>query len=498
MSRSRQKWIVGPCALLFIAGMALATGAQEQSSQQGQQTQSQPNQNGQNTDQSAAPIPAYHSPLASAAPDNGAADSGELEPDTRTLSGVQTLSLGGLKTGHSYWQPHIDIFESADSNSQITTTGYTWGSWTSVSGGVDLHHVSANTDLMLSYLGGGSFSPTEGTNGGMVQQLGFTYRFQLRRWTILFLDQFSYLPESGFGFGGQAGLPLSGGSIGGIGSAFQPGGTLLVGQGRNVSNILTTEGDLKLTPRTSITLVGGYSLLVYPDSNLFNSWEVSARIGYNYLWTRKDTVALYYTYNGLRYSNSDQSIDTHSIQVSYGRRITGRLAFQVAAGPEIAVAKQPITLGGNGIPSANSTQVFLSLDATAQYQLLRRTDLSATYSHWVSSGSGVLAGSIADSAQGSATRRISPTFSSGLTAGYSRNSGVALQGLVPINQNYNYWYVGANASHPLGVVGVTLSYQMQYQDSNAQFCTGATCGTSLIRHLISVGVGWHGSRVVLR
>ena len=134
MSRSRQKWIVGPCALLFIAGMALATGAQEQSSQQGQQTQSQPNQNGQSTDQSAAPIPAYHSPLASAAPDNGAADLGDLEPDTRPLSGVQTFSLGGLKTGHSYWQPHVDISESADSNAQTTTNGYTWGSWTSVAG----------------------------------------------------------------------------------------------------------------------------------------------------------------------------------------------------------------------------------------------------------------------------------------------------------------------------------------------------------------------------
>jgi hypothetical protein len=482
---------------MFIAAMALATGAREPSTQQGQQTQSQPNQNGQNTDQSAAPIPAYHSPLASAAADNGDANSGELEPDTRALSGVQTLSLGGLKASHSYWQPRIDIFESADSNAQTTTSGYSWGSWTSLSGGVDVHHVSANNDLILNYLGGGMFSTTAGTNGGMVQQVGFSDRFALRRWTIIFLDQFSYLPESGVGFGGQAGLPLSGGTVGGIGSAFHPGGTLLVGQGRNVSNSFTTEADFALTPRTSLTLVGGYSLLNYPDSNLLNSWEASARLGFNYLWTRKDTVALFYTYNGLRYNNSDQSIDTHTIQVSYGRRVTGRLTFQVAAGPEIAVSRLPITLGGNGIPSANSTQLLWALDASAEYQL-QRTGLSANYSHGVSSGSGVLAGSIADVVQGSATRQMSRTFSSGLTAGYSRNSGVAPGALVPISQNYNYWYVGANASHPWGAVGVTLSYQMQYQDSNATFCTGATCGTNLIRHLISVGVGWHGSRVLLR
>jgi hypothetical protein len=489
--------MVVPYAVMLLALMALAAQAQDQSGQANQP--SQQNQNEQPANQSAAPIPAYHSPLASAAA-NG--DSGveteQVQPDTRALSGVQNLGLGGLGTSHSYGQPHVDIFESADSNAQVTPHGYSWGSWTSVTGGVDLRHISGNNDLLLSYTGGGMFSTTSGTNGGMVQQLGFTDRLALRRWTIMFLDQFSYLPGAGFGFGNLVGPSLPGGiGIGSTGSAFQPGQTLFAGQGRSVANSFATEGDYALTRRTSLTFVGGYAFLAYPDDDLFNSWAVTARVGYNYLWTQKDTVAVFYTYTGLRYSNSEQSIDAHAVQFSYARRVTGRLAFQVAAGPQIIVSRLPLSIGGSGIPSANSTQFLWSLDTNVQYQL-RRTSLNASYYHGVSSGAGVLAGSIGDVVQGSATRQMSRTFSSGFTGGYSRNSGVAFGAAVPANQSYNYWYVGTNLTHPWGDLALTLSYQLQYQDSNIPFCTGATCGTSFIRNLISVGVGWHGGRMIVR
>src|SRR5215472_17886275 len=139
MSRLRHNWTA---VLMLIALPAFAVQAQDQSGQENQQSQtnqqSQPTQNEQPANQSAAPIPAYHSPFAAAA-DNG--DSGveteQVQPDTRALSGVQNQSLG-LAAGHSYVQPHIDISESADSNAQGTTNGSSWGSWTSISGGLDL------------------------------------------------------------------------------------------------------------------------------------------------------------------------------------------------------------------------------------------------------------------------------------------------------------------------------------------------------------------------
>jgi hypothetical protein len=498
MSRLHYNWMVGPVALVLFALLPLAAGAQNQPDQQSQQGQSQPNQNEQNSNQSAAPIPAYHSPFASGIENSdSSAGTEDLEPDTRALSGVQTLSLGGLKESHSYWQPHVDISGSADSNVQQSTSGSQWGSWATFSGGVDVHHVSSNNDLMFSYTGGGMFSSDTGTSNGMVQELGFSERLALRRWTVGFFDQFSYFPESAFGFGGSTGVPFTGGTNAGIGSSFSVGQTLLVGQGRTVSNSLATEGDYALSPRSSITLAGGYGLLNYPDNSLLNAWTANARIGYNYLLTQKDTLALLYTYSAFRYNNYNQFIDTHSVQISYGRRVTGRLAFQISAGPEIALSRLPISGTPSAAPTTNSTELFWSLQTSTQYQL-RRVGLNLTYDHGVSSGSGVLAGSISDNVQGSATRQMSPTFSSELLAGYSRNSGLAIGVFPPTNQSYNYWYVGTNLNHPWGNVGVTFSYQLQYQDSNGTFCTGANCGTSLIRNVISLGVGWHGGRMLFR
>src|SRR5271169_3801287 len=107
-------WTASRLALALITLMAPAARAQDQQSQ-GQGSQDQQSQGQQTPDQSAQPIPAYRSPLASAA-DNGDSNAGgPQEPDTRALSGVQNFSLG-LETSRSYWQPHFDVFGTADSN----------------------------------------------------------------------------------------------------------------------------------------------------------------------------------------------------------------------------------------------------------------------------------------------------------------------------------------------------------------------------------------------
>ena len=484
-------WTAGLVVPALIVLMALAAQAQDQQTQ-GQEGQGQQNQSQQTQDQSAAPIPAYHSPLASAA-NNGDSETngGPLEPDTRALAGVQNFSLGGPETVHSYWQPHFDIFGIGDSNPQEAPSGAAWGTWASFSGGMDLRWTSGGSDVTLSYTGGEMIASGTGTGNGIVQKLGFTDTFALRRWTVTILDQVNYLPESAYGFGGLGGTSSTGTETGGAGSVFTPGQTLLTGRGQNLSDAFDTEADLSLTPRTSLTFVGGISLLRNFDTNLLDSGVATGRVGYNYLWTRKDTVGGFYTYSALRYSGSNQSIDTHSIQASYGRRVTGRLAFQIAAGPQIAVFHLPIIVGGSGTPAANSTEFLWSLNAALQYQL-RRVALTADYNHGVNAGSGVLAGWETDAVSGSATRQMSRTFSSGITGGYARNKGLAIGGITPLTQTYNYWFAGANLSYPLGrELGLTLSYQLQYQDASARFCVGTACGASVIRHLISLGVGWH-------
>jgi hypothetical protein len=469
-------WAIGLCTLALTASVASGQQQQQQSQQPG-----------------AAPIPAYHSPFASAA-DNGDSEANPqgLTPDTRPLAGAQYLSLGGLETTRSYWQPHFDLFATADSNPLQSTTQPSWTTWTSFSGGVDIHRIAGSSEMTVSYTGGTMYSNDGTAPHGIVQGLNFADKFSFRRSSISFFDQLSYLPEQAFGFGGVNGVSLPGGISGSLGPGFVPGQSILAGRGQNLTNSFVTELDVHVTPRSSLTFAGGYSLLHYFDSNLLDYGDVTAQGGYNYQVTQKNTVALLYTFSGFRYSHFSQSIDDHTVQISFARRVTGRLAFQIAAGPQVAMFRTPI-LGGSGSSGGetmNSTQLYWSLNTALQYQL-RRTVLGFTYNHGVSGGSGVVAGSIGDMVTGSATRQMSRTFSSGVTAGYAGNKALTT-GTTPSGQNYNYWFAGGSLSHPWGrSLGLTLSYQMQYQDSNAAFCIGPTCGTSVVRHLISVGLGWH-------
>ena len=143
---------------------------------------------------------------------------------------------------------------------------------------------------------------------------------------------------------------------------------------QNVNNTFLTQLDVRLSGRSSLTFVGGYSLLHYFNSGNLSYGDLLFRGGYNYQMTRNDTIALIYQFSGIRYSNFDQSINLNTMHVSYGRRVTGRLAFQVAAGPEIAHFQTPITSSvggaGSGSPTTSSTtQLYWSLESSLQYAL---------------------------------------------------------------------------------------------------------------------------------
>jgi hypothetical protein len=250
------------------------------------------------------------------------------------------------------------------------------------------------------------------------------------------------------------------------------------------------EVDRYLTGRTSLTFVGGYSLLHYFDSGLLDYGDATFQGGYNYQMTRKDTIAISYQFSGFRYSNFNQTINSHTISGSYARRVTGRLAFQVSAGPQVVFLQIPLSASSEPANSGTTTHVYLSAQTGLQYQL-QRTVLGVAYSHGVNGGSGVLPGSLADILTVTATRQLSRATGGIFNFGYSHNSGFNVEVSVPSNQAYTYWFGGVALTHRLGrELNFNLSYQAQYQDSNALFCVGAACGTSVIRHLIAFGVGW--------
>jgi hypothetical protein len=472
-------------ALSMINAPVLLGQQQDQNQQQSQQ------QSGQAT----TPIPAYHSPLAGLADQSDdQSTSQQLSPDTRALAGVQDLSLGMPGTEHSSWQPNVFSTITVDSN-PLSGNQSGWGTWSSFGGTLDLHRLSGNSDLTLTYMGGGTISNNGNAENGVVQGLDFVDKFSFRRSTLSIFDQLSYLPEAAFGFGGIGAQALPGAGSLGLSSNLTSTQSILSTRGQNLLNSSLAELDIAVTPRGSLTFSGGYSLLRDFNSDVADYGHATFLGGYNYQITPKDSLAVSYVFSAFRYPNYSQSINSNQFFASYGRRVTGKLSFRIAAGPEVSFFNNPIsgTTGTTTSPTTNSgAQLYLTVNSSIRYEL-GRTNLSASYTRGVTGGSGVLAGAVTNIVSGGVSRQVLRTLNGNVNFGYARNTGLSVAGSNTVNQTYSYWFAGANVSHPWGPrLSVNLSYQLQYQDANSAFCIGVTCETSFVRHLISFGINWHG------
>ena len=58
----------------------------------------------------------------------------------------------------SYWQPQINVYGIAESNAALTAGNSNWTAGAALSGHVDVHRVTGNSDMNLNYSAGGSFS----------------------------------------------------------------------------------------------------------------------------------------------------------------------------------------------------------------------------------------------------------------------------------------------------------------------------------------------------
>ncbi|MGA8034534.1 MAG: hypothetical protein WA823_02730 [Candidatus Acidiferrales bacterium] len=485
----------------FVVALILATApvrAQQQQQQPGQQpepdTQQGQDQNqNQNQENPTEPIPAIRSPLAGAA-DNGQTniDQDAIQPDTNSITGVERVGIGAPAMTHNYWAPRLAIAGTADSNPNYEVGSSDWAGWFSILGGVDLHRSSGGSDLLLYYTGGGTFTNANDVDSGIIQELSLKDRFLFHRSTFTVFEQLQYLPESSLGFAGAAGagIPGVGGGVG-VGTGYTPGQSLLVPRGQNLSSSTAGEWDYQVSPRTSITLVGSYSLLHYFDNDLANYGNAGFQAGFNYRISRLDTVAISYQFSAIRYSNLGQSINTNTVQGVYSRRITGKLGLQISAGPQFVTSNTPITSTGSTTPTATSySSLYWTLNANATYAF-RRATLVASYSHGLTGGSGLLVGAETDIVTGTLSGRISRATNAGVSFGYARNNGLGV-GTTADYLTYDYWFAGANWTRTMGrSLDVFANYQFQHQNNSTTGCTGTACGQGILRSEITVGVNIH-------
>src|SRR6266446_4476032 len=215
----------------------------------------------------------------------------KMQPDNGPLSGVQNPTLGTTEMRHSYWVPGIEYSNNARSNSLSAAADTSWNTTSYLSGNVSLLEAWSHSLLSANYSGGG-FISTDSTQGnGQYHQLSAAYEIDQRRWQALFVDQFSYLPQSSFGFGGTSGLGFVGVTGGlavplpGLQDVFVPGQTILTATGPRYSNASAAQLTYAVSGRGSVTVAGVHGLFQFINSGNVNSDTEILNAGYNYAIT---------------------------------------------------------------------------------------------------------------------------------------------------------------------------------------------------------------------
>ncbi len=399
---------------------------------------------------------------------------------------MYTLSTMGR--GHNYFYPLFQVAESGDTNANNNYGSSAVESFSTISGAFTLNHAWSRYNFQANYTGSGFIYNQDASQSSSAHAFSFSQAIQGVRSSFLVTDQVSYLPEASFGyarFGNFGGFGIGG--LTGINSSnlngiYIPNQSILTGDSTRVSNSAVAEYDYSLSPLSSLTFTGAYSLLRFPDSGFIDSNAGIFGMGYNHSLTQRDTLGITYMGSVYRYDQSSDDFSNHIVALMYGHQISHLLSLRLGGGPQVNLL---------GSTANNDTNVSWYATASLVYQL-RRTGLSLNYRHYTSEGAGVFLGAKTDNLGLTINRQLTRMWSGDLSAGYSHNTHLQATSTSTASPTFNTWYASTNLQRPLGqYMNMFLSYNLQQQSSNNPYCIGSSCGTFYTRNYFSLGFNWH-------
>jgi len=385
-----------------------------------------------------------------------------------------------------------------------TNPGSSLGSGTSITevtrglGSLTLQKLWRIHPLDMDYTGGAVWYNGKREKVLQVHSLAAIQRVLWRTGQLGLRDSFSYLPDGSFGlgsFGGAGGLgggAISGGGIaGGAGSGtFSSGQFGSIGNQPRITNMSIVDVTQSLSPRSSVTLAGGYSLTDFLSNpqGFINSQQTTAQAGYSYQLSRQDQVGVSYAFQEIHFPRAGSgSFNVNSWQGLYGHRISGRLDFIASGGPQWIHINNPLTGVSSHISGAGR--------ASLTYRMSARTDLRLSYSHTTNPGSGFFAGAYTDAGRFAVTHTLARRWTATADLGYSRSSRVIAVPTTVTNNSrtYDYWYLGGALRRQFGhQFSGFASYQYDKTSFSSGFCsaTNPGCSTGFTRNVGLIGIQW--------
>src|SRR5580692_602492 len=435
------------------------------------------------------------------------------------LSGLDLPSLEPHAAPLSYLQPGATVSESADSNAGNSLGGQHVTSVSRVLGSLTLQRLWSHYDLALDYVGGVGYYSVNGQGLKSLQQMDLQQKITWKRGQFSVGDSFSYLPEGNFGgfYGALGSQGIA--SLGNTGFQLSASGAALgtLGLAPRVLNVSIAEIEENLTPKSALTVAGGYAFTHFYGSgfngtDFIGSSQTSAQAGYNRILTSHTQIALVYGYQGFDFSVVGTAFHTQIVQGLYGHRISGRMDLLLGAGPQLTFLDLPsfTVVGGNLVPiTVKDTRLGVAAQARLRYQLTR-TSLDLTYKRFTTSGSGLFAGAQSDLVRLSATRPLTRVWSAFTDLGYSHNSRIqpltnaqatACSGtsqpfmdICPANNanTYSFGFIGAGLHRSFGrEFHRYVSYQFNELSFDHSYCpTASACSRIGNRNVATFGLDW--------
>ncbi len=459
--------------------------------------------------QSTPPSPAYGQ--------SGAAPISENPP----ISALDQPALGPHAAPLSYLQPGATVTETADSNVANALGGD--GAVHSVSralGTLSLRRLWSNYDLALDYAGGVGYYNVSGLGWRNLQQLGFVQKINWKRGQLAVRDDFSYLPEGNFGSAYGSFFSQQQNTLGaGFGQGFLGGNNFgALGNVPRLMNVVAADISESLTPKSALTLAGGYGLVHFYGTDpqlqgvpFLGSTQISAQGGYDRVLTPHDQVALIYGYQSFHFTpggcttsagsgcvggvaQPGTSFNSQVIELAYARRISGRLDFTIAAGPQIINLSECTAEFGLCLPDTTyaDTRLGVAGRALVRYRFTK-TSLEMSYMRMTTAGSGFFAGAESDIARLQVNRPLTRKWSGFADLGYTRNSRIEPAAFGAIDANtYSYGFAGAGVHRMLGRnFHAFASYQFNELSFDDSICVAGTpCSRISQRHTGTIGLDW--------
>jgi hypothetical protein len=481
---------------LMLLTLALGTSrAQDSSSPQS------PAATPDTAQQSETPAPAFGQ-------DNPPAPVSENPP----ISGIDQPGLEPHAAPLSYWQPGVHVTESADSNVSDTLGSSGVHAVTRALGSLTLQRLWSNYKLALDFVGGAGYYGQRRIGFQQIEQLDVDQRIVWKRGQLGVRDSFSYLPEGNFG--AAYGMGGSGAALGGGASAGQNvflGGSQFgsLEQVPRIMNLSLVDVVENLTPKSSVTLTGGYGFIHFTgnavdvltrnqaSARFLGSTQVSAQAGYNRILGPHDQAALTYGYQGFNFSVSGLAFHTHIVQLMWGHRISGRMDFLLAAGPQIT-----------SINFGTGPQIRLSVAGRAELRYrFRKAALNVGFDRYTTNGSGFFPGAQSNIGRLGVTRPLGRVWDGFADVGYARNSREqaltseqqvlcalsSTQCPGVIANTYSYGFAGLGVHRMIGRdFHAFASYQFNYLTFDNSFCGVGfpACNRISQRHVGTIGIDW--------